>query len=457
MKIVICGAGQVGSSIARQLNAEGHDITIIDHAEHTLRRLGESLEVKTVYGHAAYPDQLEQAGTASADLLIAVTHSDEVNMVACQVAQALFRVPTKIARIRNQNYLKPKWKELYANPQFPIDVVISPELEVARAIMRRLHLPGATDMIPFGGQVRAVGVQCMPDSNVLHLPLKQLKQRLQATPFRILAVVKDGELILPHEDLVLEEGDHAYFLTEQQYLAKLMASFGHREKEARRIIILGGGNIGYFVARALEEENVARVKIIESSKIRAEQISHQLEHTTVVCGSGLDQQVLLESHIGLTETMIAVTNDDEVNVLSSLLAKRLGCQRVLTLVNATSYLPMLSDLGIDAALNPRETTVSSILQHVRRGKVRSVHAIVDGEAELLEIEVDASSVLVGRRFCDLDWPDGVVLGGIVRLDTVLFSDPTNIPLMTHDRVILLARARVVAKIEKIVSSQPGFF
>jgi trk system potassium uptake protein TrkA len=458
MKIIICGAGQVGSSIARQLYAEGHDVAVIENDEQILRRLSDTLEIQTIHGHAAYPDMLERAGVEGADMLIAVTHSDEVNMVACQVAHALFRVPTKIARVRNQNYLKPKWNALYANPHFPIDVVISPEREVARAIMRRLHAPGATDIIQFETtRVKAVGVQCEPGSDVLQLPLRVLMQRLSGTPFRILAVVKEGKMILPHEDMVLDAGDHVYFLAEPRHIQKIMGLFGHTEKEARRIVIIGGGNIGLFVAQELEQEDTTRVKIIEFSRGRAEEVATQLRRTTVVQGSGLDQQILLESHVDLAETLICVTNDDEVNVLASVLSKHLGCQRVLALVNSTSYIPMLSDLGIDAALNPRETTVSSILQHVRRGKIRSVYAIVDGEAELLEVEVEASSPLVGRRFVDVEWPEGVVLGGIIRGETVLFKAPNEVQLATHDRIILLARARVVARIEKIVSSQPNFF
>jgi trk system potassium uptake protein TrkA len=457
VKVLICGAGQVGSNIARQLAGENNEVTVIDHNEDLMRSLAESLDVKTIVGHAAHPDVLDTAGAAEADLLIAVTHSDEVNMIACQIGYSLFNIPTKIARVRDRNYLSPLWQDLYGNDNLPIDEIISPEYEVAQAVIRRLHEPGAVDMIPFADEkLRMIAVNCMPDSTFVNLPLHLVKKKLQKYAVAIMGVMNENDFIMPHEDMIFQEEDTVYFIAADKDIRPVMQLFGHEEKEARRIVILGGGNIGFTVAQELEEEEAVKVKIIEMSRKRAEEIAGKLSDTTVLEGSGLDREILMEANVNVAETFIAVTNDNEVNILSSLLAKRYGCQRVITLVNSMLYIPLLGSLGIDVIVNPRETTVSSILQHVRRGKIRGVHSIRDGVAEIIEAEAMETSKLVGKNLETLDLPKGVLLAAIVREDEVIIPDE-SVVIQEHDRVIMLTKANMIKTVEKIFSVGLEFF
>lgn len=458
MKIVICGAGQVGSSIARQLASEGNDITLIDQNAELIERVSEYLDVSAIVGFASHPDVLERAGCADADMLIAVTYSDEVNMVACEIAHCLFNVPTKIARIRHQSYLAPAWKDLFRNENMPIDVIISPEYEVAKAVIRRLDAPGAIDMIPFAnGQLKVLAVHCMLDCPLLNLPFSIIRQRLGHLKVNVLGLARDGKFIVPQPEHILHAGDDVYFVSDNRDMKRAMAMFGHEEKEAQRVIILGGGNIGLFIAQELEEEDSnTRINIIELSRGRAEDIACRLKHSVVLNGSGLDHEVLREANVDSAETIIAVTNDDEVNVLSSLLAKRHGCQRSITLVNNASYSPLLANLGIDVIVNPRETTVSSILQHVRRGKIRAVHSLMDGQAEIIEAEAIETSALVGKSFNKMELPKGVVLGAILRGTEVIIPTPETV-VQVNDHIVILSLAGMIKRVERIFSVSIEFF
>ena len=459
MRIILCGAGQVGTSIAQHLASEDNHVTVIDHELALIQKISDNLDVKALLGHASHPTVLEEAGAHEADMLIAVTAHDEVNMVACQVAHSLFNVPTKIARIRSQNYLKPIWKDLYRHDHLPIDVIISPEMEVARALNHRLHVPGAIDTIPFAdGKMKVVAVRCTQECPLVNLPLEKVNKQFEELSFSIMGIFRDNRLRMPDESERLREGDEVYFIADTKDVQQAMVYFGYEEKEARRIVIIGGGNIGLFLARQLEQDmEDARIKIIEVNQNRADYIAEQLMNTTIINGSALSQEILAEVNISETETLIAVTNDDEVNILSSLLAKQLHCKRAMTLVNnSDSYAMLVSSLGIDVAVQPREITVSSILRHIRRGKIRSVHSICEGMAEIIEAEVSENSPMVDKVLKDFNLPKGIFVGGILRKGRVIIPDQDTV-IRVNDHIVILSLANMVKKVEKIFSVKFEYF
>ena len=458
MKVVVCGAGQVGYNIARHLAGENNDVTVIDQHPDLVRKISDSLDVKGLVGSASHPDMLERAGAADADMVVAVTFADEVNMVACQVCHSLFNVPTKIARVRHQSYLKPMWRDLFSRANMPIDVIISPEIEVARAVVRRLQVPGANDMIPFaGGRVRVLGVHCTDDCPIIRTPLRQLTELFPDLNIFVVGVIRDDELIVATGTVEMQPGDDVYFVTDVEHMERALAAFGHEEKEARRIIIVGGGNIGLFLARELEENHPGvNLKIIEIDTARAETAADQLSRSVVLNGDALDRDILEEANVAATETIVTVSNDDEVNVLSALLAKRHGARRAVALINNQSYGPLVSSLGIDVVVNPRDVTVSTILQHVRRGRVRAVHSIREGLAELIEAEALETSPLVGAPLREAKLPAGVVVGAIVRGDEVIMPRGDTV-IRAKDRVIIFSTAGQAKKVEKLFSVRLEFF
>lgn len=459
MRILICGAGQVGSSIARQLSREDNEITIIDYNADLIRQVNEQLDVKAFHGYASHPSVLKAARAQDADMLIAVTYSDEVNMVACQIGYSLFDIPIRIARIRHQDYLQAEWSHLYSKDQLALNVIISPELEVADAILRRLHAPGSLDSIHFADdQVRVIALRCMSDCPVLGLPVALIKERAPDVHFNMLGVLHQSRFMLPTDKTILYEGDEIHFIAPSKDVRRVMALFGHTEREARRAVIMGGGNIGFLLAQKLEQdhEHGIRAKLIEFNPKRAQQIAEQLQNTTVICGSAIDQQILQEVDIEMCETVIAVTNDDETNILGALLAKQFGAQRTTALVNNASYTPLLSELGVDVVVNPREITVSTILEHVRRGKIESVHAIADGAAEIIEAEVIATSAILGKSIRDLQLPSGILFGAILRGGAMIVPDEDTV-IMEKDRIIILALAKMIRKVERIFSAGVEYF
>ncbi|MDA0781106.1 MAG: Trk system potassium transporter TrkA [Rickettsiales bacterium] len=459
MRIIVCGAGQVGSSIARQLSIEGNDVTVIDQSAEHIQMINDTLDVKAKIGFASHPTVLEEVGAENTDMIIAVTLSDEINMVACQVAHSLFNIPTKIARIRNQNYLRPEWMRLYRHDHLPIDFIISPEIEVANAIVNRLHVPGAVDTIPFvDGLVKVVGIRCTVDCPMINMPVERIQKRVSEFDVSILGILRGESFLVTGEGLELLDEDELYFSCDTKNVQKVMAMFGHEEREARRVTIIGGGNVGLFLAEQLEKEDSdVKVKLIEVDKDRAEQVADRLNRTTVINGSALSQEILEEANVALAETVIAVSNDDEVNILSSLLSKRFGAHRVVTLVNnASSYSPLTSSLGIDVAINPREITVSSILQHIRKGRIVAVHSICKGKAEVIEAEAVEASSVVGKRIKDLALPNGIVIGTMVRNGETIVPDEDTI-IKVGDRIVILSLANMVSKVEKIFSVKFEFF
>ena len=458
MKVIVCGAGQVGFNIAHYLASENNDVTVIDQRPELIRKITDTLDVQAVLGHASQPSVLEQAGAGDADMLIAVTHADEVNMVACQVAHSLFDVPTKIARIRSQSYLQPMWATLFSREHMPIDVIISPEIEVARAITRRLQVPGAIDVIPLAGdKVRLIGVRCDPDTPLINTPLRQLTVLFPDLTIVVIGIVRDGKPIVPTAEDQMLEGDEVYFVVDTQHVGRALAAFGREDQEARRIVVFGGGNIGLFLAQQIEAQhpNVA-IKIIEINKERAEFVAKTLTRSVVLNGDVLDMEILTEAGVSTAETVVSVTNDDETNILAALLAKRSGARRAMTLINKASYKALVGPLGVDVVINPRAITVSNILQHVRRGRIHAVHSLHEGFGELIEADALETSSLVGKPLRDVKLPVGVLLGAVVRNGTVI-SPRGNTVVQAGDRVVLFATAEAVKKVEKMFSVRLEYF
>ena len=458
MKVLVCGAGEVGFSIARQLAMENNDVTVVDQSPERVKMVSETLDVKGVVGHASRPDVLERAGVKDVNMIIAVTFTDEVNMVACQIAHSLFDVPTKIARIRHRSYLQPVWANLFSRDHMPIDVIISPELEVARAVIRRLKVPGAFEMIHLvNDKVKLVGVRCGDTCPLLNTPIRQLTQIFPDLNAVIVGLMRDGTPIFPNADDEMILGDEVYFVVESDHLGRAMTAFGHEETEARRLLILGGGNIGLFLAQELEKDHSwVNAKIIETDSERAEFVAGELERTVVINGDVLDSDILEEANVSSTETVVAVTNDDETNILASLLAKRYGCKRAITLINKSAYEPLISSLGIDVVVSPSNITVSTILQHVRRGRIHSVHTLREGFGELIEAEALETSPLVGVPIKDANLPPGVRLGAIVR-DGRVISPGGSTVIQLKDRVVLFAATESVHKVEELFSVQLEYF
>lgn len=458
MQVIICGAGQVGFNIARYLSSEDANVTVIDQSPELIGKISESLDVKGMVGFASHPDVLESAGARDADMVIAVTYADEVNMIACQVCHSLFDVPTKIARVRHQSYLNPMWSDLFSRDHMPIDVIISPEIEVARAIGRRLQVPGAFDVHPLAdGRVSMIGVHCTDDTPILETPLRQLTDLFPELHITIVGIWRDGQGIVPRPEDVLRVGDDVYFVAESDHLARAMAAFGHEEKEARRIIVVGGGNIGLNLVTAIEKTQPhVNLKLIEVSKTRASLVAQALQRTVVIHGNALDTEILEEAGANRAETIVAVSNDDEVNILASLLAKRYGCRRAVTLINKTSYGVLMGPLGIDTVVSPRAITVSNILQHVRRGRIRSVHSLTEGFGEVIEAEALETSSLVGVPLREAKLPAGVLIGAIVRGEDVIIPRGGTV-IRPNDLVIIFAATSAVKEIEKIFAVKLEFF
>jgi trk system potassium uptake protein TrkA len=458
MKVIVCGAGQVGFSIARYLALEDNDVIVIDQSPELIRRISDTVDVQGLVGHASHPDVLERAGAKDADMIIAVTYADEVNMVACQVAHSLFQVPKKIARVRHQSYLQPIWANLFSRDHMPIDVIISPEIEVARAVIRRLQVPGAFEMIPMAdGRVKLIGVRCADDCPLVRTPLRQLTQLFPDLNIVVVGLVRDSKAIIPNADDQMMPGDEVYFVVESEQSTRAMAAFGHEEPEARRLLILGGGNIGLFLAEEIERGlGWINTKVIENNPKRAELVAGRLSRTIVLQGDVLDAEILEEANVAATDTVVAVTNDDETNILASLLAKRYGSSRAITLINKATYEPLITTLGIDVVVSPRNITVSTILQHVRRGRIHAVHTLREEFGELIEAEAMETSPLVGLPLNAAKLPSSVLVGALVR-DGQVIIPRGNTVIQAKDRVVLFAAKDAIRSVEKMFSVRLEYF
>jgi trk system potassium uptake protein TrkA len=458
MKVVICGAGQVGYGIAERLAAEQNDVSVIDSSPKLIKAIGEQLDVRGFVGHGAHPDVLAQAGAGEADMIIAVTLYDEVNMVACQVAHSLFNVPTKVARIRSQSYLQGRWQSLFSRDQMPIDVVISPEIEVGEMVLRRLALPGAVETVRFADdQVVVVGIMCEEDCPVVDTPLRQLTELFPDLGAVVVGIYRNNSLFVPKSSDSLLVGDLAYVVARRDQVRRTLGIFGHEEPEANRVVIAGGGNIGLYVARALEtRQRNTKIKMIEASRDRAVAIADELKRSVILNGSALDQTILTEADVGEADTMVALTNEDEVNILASVMAKKLGCRRNLSLLNNPSYPAFASALGIDAFINPRAVTISKILQHVRRGRIRGVHSLQNGVAEVVEAEALDTSPLVGRPLREIDLPSGIRIGAVFRGGKVITPNG-DVQIEAKDRIVIFAMANRVRQVEQMFRVSIEFF
>lgn len=458
MKVIICGAGKVGTTIAKQLVLEDNDVTIVDQSAKLIDEINNSLDVNSFVGFASHPTTLEKAGAYDADMIVAVTQSDEINMIACQIAHTIFNVKKKIARIRSQNYFEMDNNILFSPDNIPIDVIISPEVEVAKAVLDRLHVPGANDTILFAdGKVRVISVKCLENSAIHMKSLNEGNKMMLSSNInaRLVGYIRDQEFLMDNNSKITEE-DEIYFIVDSNHIREAMALFGHEENEARKIRIIGGGRIGLYMAEKLEESDDNNIKIVEYNSERANFIAEKLFNTTVVNGDALDQEILKEVNVMMSDTVIAVSNDDEVNILSSLLSKKFGCKKAIALINSSSFAPLFSSLGIDVIVNPREITVSSILRYIRSLKVRNVHSICESQIEIIETDAFESSYPVGKAIKDLDLPQGVVLSIIVRKgETVVPNSKTIIEV--NDRLVIFSVVDKVKKVEKIFSDRFKYF
>lgn len=458
MKVIICGAGRVGYGIAERLAAEENDVSVIDTSEELVQVIRDTLDVRGYIGHGAHPEVLARAGAEQADMIIAVTLSDEVNMVACQIAHSLFNVPKKIARVRAQGYLHPHWSDLFSRDNMPIDVIISPEVEVGKTVLRRIALPGAIDVVSFADEkVVMTAIECREDCPLVDRPLVQLTETFPDLITTVVGIWRDDEFIVPKSSDQLMVGDVAYVLSEQTQVNRVLGLFGHDEEEARRIIIAGGGNIGQYVAKKIEENQPkTRVKILEINRERALKIADDMHRTVVLNGSSIEQKVLIEADVQDADLMIALTNDDQINILSCVMAKHLGCDSNLALINSPTYQQFTKSLGIDADINPRSVTISRVLQHVRRGRIRSVYTLQKGAAEIIEAEALETSALVGNPLNELDLPKGMRIGAIYRGGEIIRPDG-NTRIKAKDRVVIFAKAEAVKSVEQLFRVSLEFF
>ena len=458
MRVIVCGAGQVGFNIARYLAGVGNDVTVIDQRQELTQKIAESLDIKALTGFASHPEVLERAGAEDAEMLIAVTQADEVNMVACQVAHSLFNVPTKIARVRHQSYLHKRWQDLFRREHMPIDVIISPELEVARAIARRLEVPGATEVRPFADdKVRLIAARCDENCPILDTPLRQLTFLFPDLHMTCIGIIRNDHFFIPSGDDHLMVDDEVYSIVDTPHVGRAMRALGHEEKPSERVVIAGGGNIGLFLAQELEHApSGIKLTLIEKDPARARFVADKLQETGILNGDARDPEIHEEASLRSAGAVVSVTNDDEVNIMAALLAKRHGCERALTLVNNNAYGPLLGSLGIDVVINPREATVSSVLQHVRRGRIRSVYTLKDGEAEVLEAEALETSPLVGRPLREARLPTGVLVGAVIHEGRVVVPRADTV-IRAHDRVVVVARGSAIKKAEKLFAVRVDYF
>ena len=458
MNIIICGAGQVGTSIAGHL-ALDNTVTVIDSDADRLQRAADSFDLRGVIGTSSHPDILYEAGASNADMIIAVTESDEINMVSCQVAHSIFNTPLKIARIRSRSYLQTLYGDLFGPDNLPIDHIISPETEVAHAVSRRLKVPGAFDVSSMGNnRIRVVGVLCDDACPILGSPIRYLTDLFEDLSITIVAIIRGNEIIVPRDGSgKMMEGDQVYFVCAEEHMSRAMASFGHEEPESRNVLIAGGGTIAAMVAHEIKStiEN-SRCIIIEKNHSQAETAAKQIPEITVINGDALEPEILFEGEVNKADTFVALTDDDEVNVLSSLLARRFGAAHTVSLVNMASFVPLISTLGVDLVINPPAITVSSILQHVRRGRVRDIHTIIEDRGEFMEVEALSSSPLVGVPLRKANLPKNSAIGAIIRGDEVIAPRGESV-IKPNDKVILFAARDSIADVEKVLSVRPEFF
>jgi len=451
MNIIICGAGRVGFTIAKLLTEQEHSVTVIDQSSEDIQKLNESLDVKAIVGKATYPSILEKADAANADMIIAVTRNDEINMLICQIAYTVFNIPKKIARIRSQDYLNPKFSKVYNKENLPIDVIISPELEIAKSIQRKLEAPGAIDNVPFAdGKIRLIEILIDEKCPIAETKLNELTKRFPELNANILGVIRDNKFVMLKKGDVLKTNDKAYVLINSLQMQKTLEAFGHNEKISNKILIIGGGNIGFNLAKNVEQTfEDARLKIIEKNKDRAKIIANDLNNTIVINGDGLDEDVLNEANLEEVETVLALTNDDEDNLMVSVLVEKFSKnKRTMALINKPNYSLLQSSLNIDDLIDPRMNTVSSILKHVHKGTIENAYTILNGEYEVIEAEIIETSELINKELKKTDLPEEIRIGAILRKDDVIIPR-SNFIFKKDDTVVLLAKRDFLSVVENM--------
>jgi trk system potassium uptake protein TrkA len=457
MKIIILGAGQVGGSVATNLASEANDITVVDENPAILQELQDRLDIRTVIGHASHPETLAQAGADDADMVLAVTSSDETNMIACQVAYTLFHTPTKIARVRSIEYLR--HSRLFNQEALPVDVLISPEQLVTDSIERLIEKPSALQVLDFAdGRVQLVAVRAYYDGPLVGHELRDLKKHIPSADARVAAIFRSGAAIVPTGDTVIEVDDEVFFLAARKHIQDVMSELRKLDKPVKRVILAGGGNIGMRLARAIE--NRYQVKIIERNEDRSRQLSENLDKSIVLLGDAADEELLLEENIENTDVFCALTNDEEANILSAMLAKRLGARKVMSLINRASYVDLVQSQTIDIAISPQQATIGSLLTHVRRGDVVVVHSLRRGAAEAIEAVAHGdrkSSRVVGRAIEEIKLPPGTTIGSIVRGEDVLIAHHDTVVESDDHVVLFLSDKKCIAEVERLFQVDVTFF
>lgn len=457
MKIIILGAGQVGGTLAENLANEQNDITVVDTDAERLKGLKDRLDIRTVAGGASFPDTLLDAGAQDAEMLIAVTNSDEINMMACQVAHTFFRTPQKISRVRSQQYLDYA-ERLFDPDHIPVDVIISPEQLVKDAIRQLIVNPGALQVMDFAdGRVQLVAVRALHGGPIVGQQLSAIRQHMPKIDTRVAAIFRRNRAILPEGDTVVEADDEVFFIADRRHIRQVMSELRRVDKPYRRVMIAGGGNIGARLAQSLDGEY--SLKVIEQDHGRSRTLSENLRHSLVLEGSAAEPQLLQEENIENTDVFCALTNNDESNIMMSMLAKRMGAKKVITLITNRAYAELVGD-EIDIAISPQEITIGSLLAHVRKGDISSVHSLRRGAAEAIELVARGdtySSKVVGRRLEEIDLPPGVTIGAVVRSEQVLIAHH-DVMIESNDHVILfLVDKRQISAVEKLFSVGFGFF
>ena len=453
MNIIICGAGKVGFSISKQLSSQGHSVTVIDQSSDDIKKINDTQDVKGIVGRATLPTVLENAGAEKADMVIAVTRNDETNMIVCQLASSLFNISKKIARIRTKDFLEGKWGKLYNKSNIPIDVIISPEIEVAKSLFRRLEAPGALDNVPFGnGKVKMLEISIEKNCPIKNIPLKKLTEKFPDFKANIVGALRKDKFIYLKKNDQIQENDNVYLVVSSDQLNPILKTFGHDEKISKNVLIIGGGNIGLNLAKMLEENfEDLRVKIIEKDKKRAEEIANELSSSIVINGDALDEEILKEANLEGSETVLALTNDDENNMMACVLAEKTGLKkRTIAIVNKSNYNLLQDSLNIDDLVDPRMTTVSRIMEHVHRGTIGTVYSLLDGEYEFIEAKILEKSELVNKMIKESNLPEDIRIGAIVRKEKVIIPR-SNFVFEKDDLVVFLAKREELKAVESIFS------
>ena len=451
MNIIICGAGRVGSTIAKLLSEQGHSITVIDQSSEDIQKLNDTLDVRGIVGKATYPSILEKADANDADMIIAVTKNDEINMLICQIAYTVFNTPKKIARIRSQDYLNPKFSKVYNKENLPIDVIISPEIEIAKSIQRKLEAPGALDNVTFAqNKIRLLEILINDNCKLINTPLKNITKEFPKLEANILGVIRNDKFLILKKNDIMKKNDKAYVVINSDQMSQTLIAFGHEEKISTKILIIGGGNIGFNLAKNIEKSfDSARIKIIEKDKTRAEFIANELNNSIIINGNGLEESVLTEANIDEAETVLALTNDDEDNLMVSVMVEKISKdKRTMALINKPNYSLLQSSLKIDDLIDPRMDTVSSILKHVHKGTIQTAYTLLDGEYEVIEAEIIETSELINKELKNANLPDTIRIGAVLRNKEIIIPR-SNFIFKKKDIVVFLAQRDQLSTVENM--------